>query len=181
MFARTAAFGLLALLVTVPAAGAAAPALECNTYTTAPYHGPVEGINALYARVEQCLVGSEPVEEQQGKDPAASRTLFYTNNGLDLPQVQGPQVQVVPNMPSPAALVTPEAQPLPGQVRPGAVCKAQYACFPTGEPTMVGEESTIAGTGIEVRLEGPGACVQVYPYSLVCTVAYAGWYLVFEN
>lgn len=193
MFARIAALGALALLMTVPAGQAASftSPLECAaTYQAQPYTGPEADAESVLDALAACT----PYNTHDGAVPEF-RLLFVPY----VPAAETPEfgIQFVPYVPLPGTFtrdVSPadlalevaaanfpllfeqhqdplEPQTLPGFFRPTAMCKAD-ACYYTG-PTMTGGESLPAQ--LAAALGYPMVCVQAYPYSLICTVPNAAF------
>lgn len=143
MFARIAAIGALALLMTVPAAQAApAPEMPFSCampYQAAPYNGPVAQLQTGLDNIAACTYHTHDA-------PAVPlRVLFVPYFPLPTPGVDQPSADAV--------LAIFEPQTMPGAVGPTKDCQVQTTCVDLFE---------IMGT--------PLVCAQVYPYSLMCSV-----------
>lgn len=151
MFARTLAFGALALLIAVPAA-AALPDVECMLpgYSTTPFTGPLDKVEQLNQQIEGCM---------------------YRTHSTELPQAD---IQFVPDLGAlfqPNLDPIPEPQPLPGKVKASTYCKLDLECRTLGEPSIQGEAvSPVPEVGQLVEL--PTNCAQVYPWSAICDLPF---------
>lgn len=84
MFAKTLAFGALALLLTVPAAQAAPDVACLFRYQTTPYFGPIEALLGVVNRLDAC---AEPSTEPTSRGAYADCLLLVDElNGE--PQIQ---------------------------------------------------------------------------------------------
>lgn len=176
MFARIAALGALALLMTVPAASASSLAnpLACaaNTMQAAPYNGFQADTQAL-DNLAACTYRTHDAEVPE------FRLLFVPyvpNPAGDMPQFGLEFVPYLPFLAEQQDPLTP--QTLPAPIKSGSVwCKADQECRTTQNTQLNGDENLLRAE-VEQLFGGGFVCAQVYPYSMMCTAPNAAYQLL---
>lgn len=161
------------------------PELFADEPTTEPNNAPVKENWCL------TLIGEPTGEPRAQPIEFPCRISTYSEPGPE-PQSYDPRAGAEPRAPLPQAMSVDQAvlallpiygqyedaqagkllqpQPLPGQVKNPARCKADLECRTIGEPTMISEEAPLVPADVFETLGYPLVCAQVYPYSLVCSL-----------